>query len=267
MSIPYMPLYVVDFEADTVHLSIEEDGAFNRLLRLCWRSPGCSIPDDPAWIKRQMRVDDETYERVVAPILAEFFKRRRGKLHSPRLTREFKKLEATFLKRSSAGQKGGRPPKPRKTNEMDESRDKARPKQPEPEPKEKVVAADAPALIMRVLSASGADRRPLTAYWTGPAAEIHVNRWRDDLGLSEDEVLRVVTAEAARHGEPASGPKAFDRAMRALAAEKQSAALVPFPTGGANGKPSREQEHAQRLQARLERARAFDLESQQQGNR
>ena len=32
--IPYLPLYVNDFEGDTAHLSLEEDGAYNRLIRL-----------------------------------------------------------------------------------------------------------------------------------------------------------------------------------------------------------------------------------------
>ena len=32
--LPYFPLYPTDFEADTSHLTLEEDGAYNRLLRL-----------------------------------------------------------------------------------------------------------------------------------------------------------------------------------------------------------------------------------------
>lgn len=71
--LPSMPLYVDDFEAATSHLTLEEDGAYNRLLRLCWRSPRCSIPDDPAWVARRLRVDMATYERVIAPLLEEFF--------------------------------------------------------------------------------------------------------------------------------------------------------------------------------------------------
>ncbi len=77
--LPYMPLYIRDYEGDTAHLSIEEDGAYNRLLRLCWRTPGCSIPDDATWIRRKMRVDEATYDRVVAPILEEFFTVSRGR--------------------------------------------------------------------------------------------------------------------------------------------------------------------------------------------
>jgi uncharacterized protein YdaU (DUF1376 family) len=53
MSLPYFPMYPSDFEAKTSHLTLLEDGAYNRLLRLCWMTPGCSIPADEAWIMRR----------------------------------------------------------------------------------------------------------------------------------------------------------------------------------------------------------------------
>lgn len=134
MSIPYMPLYVSDFEADTTHLNIEEDGAYNRLLRLCWRTPGCSVPSDPKWIARQMRVDIETFDRLVHPLIEEYFKIKKGRVFSPRQQVEFDRINSTTKKRSNAGKKGGRPPKLLKNNETGKSRDKAGPKQPEPEP-------------------------------------------------------------------------------------------------------------------------------------
>ena len=80
MSLPYFPLYPKDFEAKTSHLTLEEDGAYNRLLRLCWLTPGCSLPDDPAWIARRLRVDAATYDRLVAPLISEFFKRTKGRV-------------------------------------------------------------------------------------------------------------------------------------------------------------------------------------------
>lgn len=125
MSIPYFPLYVTDYEADTAHLSLEEDGAYNRLLRLCWRTPGCSIPDDPKWIMRRLRVSPEEFDAVVALVIEEFFKSEKGRLFSPRLREEFEKTSETFQKRSAAGKKGGRPSKSLKTNDTGESPEKA----------------------------------------------------------------------------------------------------------------------------------------------
>jgi uncharacterized protein YdaU (DUF1376 family) len=102
-----MPYYVDDFEADTPHLGLEEDGAYNRLLRLCWRSPECSIPDDAAWIQRRLRVDMDTYNRIVAPLLDEFFTRDKGKVWQKRQRQEYAYVMAMVAKRKEAGAKGG----------------------------------------------------------------------------------------------------------------------------------------------------------------
>lgn len=134
MSLPYFPFYPSDFEAKTSHLTLEEDGAYNRLLRLMWMTPGCSLPDDPAWIARRLRVDAATYDRVVAPIISEFFKRARKRIYSPRLSREYESAKVTHELRVSSGKKGGRPAKSLKSDTPEESRAKAGPKQPEPEP-------------------------------------------------------------------------------------------------------------------------------------
>lgn len=137
MSLPYFPMYPSDFEAKTSHLTLEEDGAYNRLLRLCWMTPGCSLPDDPAWIARRMRVDMATFERVVAPLLAEFFYRADGRVINARLAEISYETYERHTKRVNAGKKGGRPTKALKSNEMTRSNAKAMPKQPEPEPEVK----------------------------------------------------------------------------------------------------------------------------------
>ena len=140
MSLPYFPMYPTDFEADTAHLTLEEDGAYNRLLRLMWMTPGCSLPDDNAWIARRMRVDAVTMARVILPIIAEFLERKGGRILSARLMREWKKVDETSRLRSEAGKKGGRPKATENKQEQQKPGfdfDKARPKQPEPEPDKK----------------------------------------------------------------------------------------------------------------------------------
>ncbi len=86
--LPYFLLDVADYEADTVHLSIAEDGTFIRLLRLCWRQPGHAMPNDAEWIKRKMRASDEEYSRLIEPIIAEFFAVQDGRIFSERLLTE-----------------------------------------------------------------------------------------------------------------------------------------------------------------------------------
>lgn len=137
MSLPYFPMYPTDFEADTAHLNLEEDGAYNRLLRLMWMTPGCSIPDDPAWIARRMRVDMVTFLRLIEPIIGEFCQRKNGRVLSPRLQREWKKADETSRKRSEAGKRGGRQKAIEFAKEDAKpgiSRDEAGPKHPEPYP-------------------------------------------------------------------------------------------------------------------------------------
>ena len=133
MSLPYFPMYPTDFEAKTSHLTLEEDGAYNRLLRLCWMTPDCSLPDDDAWILRRMRVDKDTFERVVLVVLNEFFVRSNGRLSNGRLAREFATSNAAHSKRVSAGKKGG-DAKALKTLAAAPSNAVAKPCQPEPEP-------------------------------------------------------------------------------------------------------------------------------------
>ncbi|MCP4410168.1 MAG: YdaU family protein [Gammaproteobacteria bacterium] len=121
MSLPYMPFFVGDYEGKTAHLTLEEDGAYNRLLRLCWRTPGCSIPDEDAWIQRKMRVDEDTMNNVVRPIISEFLKTGKGRLFSERQMEEFIKAKNKHKKRVAAGKKGGRPSKPLKNKETGET--------------------------------------------------------------------------------------------------------------------------------------------------
>lgn len=105
--LPSLPLFIDDYEAATAHLSLEEDGAYSRLLRLCWRTPGCSIPDDDTWITRHMRCDTATLERVVKPILREFFTRSRSRWFQKRLRQEHAYVSALSSARRAAGRKGG----------------------------------------------------------------------------------------------------------------------------------------------------------------
>ena len=133
MGLPYFPMFPTDFEADTSHLTLAEDGAYNRLLRLVWMSPGCSLPDDDAWILRRMRCHSDEDCAVVIGIIDEFFARSKGRVSNARLTREYDKSKEAHEKRVSAGSRGGKA-KSLKTLAAAPSNAKAKLKQPEPEP-------------------------------------------------------------------------------------------------------------------------------------
>lgn len=155
MSLAYFNLYPTDFEADTSHLTLEEDGAYNRLLRLCWMTQGCSLPDDDAWIMRRMRVDEETFTRVVKVVLDEFFVRRSGRVSNARLAREFSTTSEAHKKRVLAGKMGGEA-KALKSNKKTPSNAKAMLYQPEPEPEPYKEEVEAKASLSSVDDVSAA---------------------------------------------------------------------------------------------------------------
>ncbi len=128
MSLPYFPMFPTDFEADTSHLTLAEDGAYNRLLRLAWMTPGCSLPDDDAWILRRMRCHSDEDCAVVVGVIDEFFTRANGRVSNARLTREFEKSNDAHEKRVSAGSRGGKA-KALKTKKTVASNAVAKPKQ------------------------------------------------------------------------------------------------------------------------------------------
>ena len=153
MSVPYMPLFVADYESDTLHLSVVEDGAYMRLLRLQWRTAGCTMPADEDWIQRRVRATDAEWEAIYKPLLDEFFTCNRGRIYQARLRREWENIAETSAKRSAAGKRGARarksatyptgisnreiaagPDKALKNNETTSSPAQARLKHPEPEP-------------------------------------------------------------------------------------------------------------------------------------
>jgi len=57
----------------------------------------------------------------------------------------------------------------------------------------------------------------LPAWWQGWPARLHVRRWIDDLGLSEDRIIETATETRRDHPNPPDGPKALDRAMERAA--------------------------------------------------
>ncbi|SNS30358.1 helix-turn-helix domain-containing protein [Antarctobacter heliothermus] len=76
----------------------------------------------------------------------------------------------------------------------------------------------------------------LPAWWQGWPAKLHVQRWIDDLGLTEDRIIEVATESRADHPNPPDGPKALDRLMERAAQRDAQAAASGI---GRNAKRSR----------------------------
>ena len=71
-----------------------------------------------------------------------------------------------------------------------------------------------------LLDALGLDPAALPGWWQGWPPRLHVQRWRDELGLTEAEIIAAAEASREEHPEPPDGPKALDRMMQRAAQRK-----------------------------------------------
>ncbi len=85
-----------------------------------------------------------------------------------------------------------------------------------------------------LLTALGIDPEgDLPVWWQGWPARAHVQRWTQDLGLTEDQIIETARATRIDHPAPPDGPKALDRAMERAAKHKsQTSAASPKPPSG-----------------------------------
>lgn len=74
------------------------------------------------------------------------------------------------------------------------------------------------ALLDAVMTAVGVTGPSIPTHWMPPAATLHVQQWRTNLGLSVEQIVEVARESRKRHTDPPNGPKALDAAMRRLAA-------------------------------------------------
>lgn len=68
----YMPVFVGDYLRDTMHLSLEEHGAYLKLLFIMWGQGHGRLPNDPTRLARMVGCDRAEFDRVW-PALVEFF--------------------------------------------------------------------------------------------------------------------------------------------------------------------------------------------------
>ena len=97
----WMPLYIPDFLADTMHLSAAETGAYLLLIMDYWLHDG--LPDDDAKLAQIARVPIRSWRRM-RPTIEAFF--RPGWRHK-RIDAELLKMIGMTERRRAAGSKGG----------------------------------------------------------------------------------------------------------------------------------------------------------------
>jgi uncharacterized protein YdaU (DUF1376 family) len=101
-ALPYMPLFVADYLADTAHLTALQHGAYMMLIMNYWQRGG-PLPDDDARLARIARVGPREWTRMRG-VISEFFSIADGAWSHSRITTELARVEAKSLKSKKAAQ-------------------------------------------------------------------------------------------------------------------------------------------------------------------
>lgn len=97
----WMPLYIGDYLADTMHLQTAEHGAYLLLLFACWR--GCGpLPDDDRKLAAIAKLTPRQWRDMRPTILAFFERTESGWVHK-RVQRELLKARSFVEQRRAAG--------------------------------------------------------------------------------------------------------------------------------------------------------------------
>lgn len=101
----WMPLYIGDYLADTMHLTAEQHGAYLLLLMHQWRIG--TLPNDDAQLAAIARVDPTAWKKRVGPVVRRFFEVTDAGLSQKRLAKERADATDITIKRAEAGRLGG----------------------------------------------------------------------------------------------------------------------------------------------------------------
>lgn len=102
---PAFQWYPRDFLADALvqSMTLEQEGAYRRLMDVCWLEHG--LPDDIDQLWRLAKAPNrERFARVIWPLVGRKFQQRRGKLQHKRLDKERAKQAKTRKVRQLAAQ-------------------------------------------------------------------------------------------------------------------------------------------------------------------
>lgn len=100
-ALPYIPLYVADYLADTSHLSTMEHGAYLLLIMNYWQR-GKPLPSDTVQLARICRLSEKQFKKII-PQLENFFEVVGNKWVHQRIDTELAKVLDKSTKASNAG--------------------------------------------------------------------------------------------------------------------------------------------------------------------
>lgn len=101
-ALPYMPLFVADYLADTAHLTTQQHGAYLLLIMNYWQR-GAPLPDDDARLAKIARVGPREWSRM-RDTISEFFSIADGTWLHSRIASELARVSDKSLKSKKAAQ-------------------------------------------------------------------------------------------------------------------------------------------------------------------
>lgn len=128
---PFHKCFHDDFLMGTVGLTLEEYGAYDRILKLMY-SRGGPIPDEPRWIAGQLNITTRKWGAIRAALLSDKKKLiQRGEyLSNPRMERELALEEAELVSAAAYGSMGGKIRAARAKSDREAARRLAEPELP-----------------------------------------------------------------------------------------------------------------------------------------
>lgn len=97
----WMPLYVSDYLADTMHLNAEQHGAYLLLLMAAWKADG-KLPHDTGTLQQITRMTAQQWSRAEPILMRFFFVTEDFWIHN-RVRTELEKAKENVDKKSKAG--------------------------------------------------------------------------------------------------------------------------------------------------------------------
>lgn len=101
--IPYMQFYIADYIGDTLHLSVEQHGAYILIICAYWQT---QKPPKESSLPAIVRMSSEQWKEH-RDIMSEFFDIKDGAWHHRRIDTELQKVRIQAKKNRIAGKKSG----------------------------------------------------------------------------------------------------------------------------------------------------------------
>ena len=178
----WMPVFIGDHLAETLHLNATQHRGYFLLLMIAWKAGGV-LPDDDEGLAAIARMSPAEWEQNRAK-LAAFFIVADGEWRHEALTEEYERAADNKQKRIEAGSKGGAK---RQQNDT-----------PSPSPSPSSEAKDSGDDLAAMVFSRGLDWLKRTSGKPDTACRALLGKWRKSLG--SDEALITILGRAQREG-------------------------------------------------------------------